>query len=188
MTLGVAPLLLLALMDETVNMRERLNHHEWHKQQDAYRREQQLQLEHGGGQAQGQAAKRTHLSQQAISQLKQQTLLGYLYKRGEHNTSWKKRYFELKNATVKYYAQPSDTQEKGSIIVTHVDVKDAAPDGGHPHVFHLRSQGRIFVLAAESAEEKREWMEKIARCRQIIVADASGAVAPGGGGGVATGR
>ena len=178
-TLGVTPFLLLQLMDDIVDMRERLNDYEWNKQQDAYRREQELRLQHGQGQGQGQGGKR-HLSQHAVAQLKQQTYVGYLYKRGEHNTSWKRRYFELKNATVKYFAQPGDTQEKGSIIVTHVDVQDAdGPDGGHAHVFHLRSQDRIFVLAADTAEEKQEWMQKIGRCRQIIVTEASGA--SGGG-------
>jgi hypothetical protein len=182
--LGQTPLLLLQLMDDTVDMRERLNNYEWDKQEDAHRREQALRLAHGhtggaGGQGQQGGPKRTHLSSSAVSELKQQTLVGYLHKRGEHNTSWKRRYFELKNASVKYFAQPGDTQEKGSIIVTHVDVRDAPADREHPHVFHLRSQDRIFILAAESADEKQEWMDKIARCRQIIVSDASGS--SGGG-------
>eukprot|EP01043_Picozoa_sp_COSAG02_P031791 COSAG02_NODE_2092_length_9853_cov_12.323970_2_plen_170_part_00 len=159
-------------MDDTVDMRERLNHHEWHNMQDQYSREQQLKAEHQQGQGQRQGAKK-HFSQQALAQLKQQTHVGYLHKRGEHNTSWKKRYFELENFTVKYYAQAGDTQEKGSIIVTHIDVQDAGPDGDHSHVFHLRSQDRVYVLAADTADDKQEWMEKILRCREIIVSEVS---------------
>ena len=49
-TLGVTPFLLLQLMDDIVDMRERLNDYEWNKQQDAYRREQELRLQHGQGQ------------------------------------------------------------------------------------------------------------------------------------------
>lgn len=172
-TLGVTPFLLLQMMDDIVDMRERLNHYEWHNMQDQYRREQKLKAEHEQGKGQKQGAKK-HFSQHALAQLKQQQHVGFLHKRGEHNTSWKKRYFELENFTVKYYAQPGDTQEKGSIIVTHIDVQNAGPDGEHSHVFHLRSQDRIYVLAADTADEKREWMEKIVTCRQIIVSEVSG--------------
>ena len=160
-------------MDDIVDMRERLNNYEWHTMQDQYRREQQLRAEHQQEKVEQPGGKK-HFSQHALKELKQQTHVGYLYKRGEHNTSWKKRYFELENFTLKYFAQPGDTQEKGSIIVTHIDVQNASPDGGHSHVFHLRSQDRVYVLAADTAEDKQEWMEKIMRCRQIIVSEVSG--------------
>ena len=56
--LGQTPLLLLQLMDDTVDMRERLNNYEWDKQEDAHRREQALRLAHGHtGGAGGKASK-----------------------------------------------------------------------------------------------------------------------------------
>ena len=168
-TLGVTPFLLLTLMDDTVDMRERLNDYEWHKQQDAYRREQELQAEHSQ-----EGARRTHLSQQAVKQLKQHTQVGYLYKRGEHNTSWKKRYFELKNFQLKYFASPGDDQEKGSIVVTHVEVENAPADREHAHVFYLRSVDRVFILAAETEADKASWMANVTAIREIIVRDVGG--------------
>eukprot|EP01043_Picozoa_sp_COSAG02_P005927 COSAG02_NODE_164_length_32230_cov_37.505587_19_plen_1079_part_00 len=117
--------------------------------------------------------RKKQFSQQALAQLKWQTHVGYLHKRGEHNTNWKKRYFELDNFIINYYAQPGDPEEKGSILVTQIEIQNAGPDGDYSHVFHLHSQDRIYVLAADTADEKREWMEKIARCRQIIVSEVS---------------
>ena len=64
-------------------------------------------------------------------------------------------------------------QPKGEIIVTHVEVADAGPDGEHQHVFHLKSVDRVYVLAAPTSEEKREWMDKIRQTRQIIVQEVS---------------
>ena len=168
-TLGVTPFLLLTLMDDTVDMRERLNDYEWHKQQDAYQREQELKAEHSQ-----EGSRRTHLSQQAVKELKQHTQVGYLYKRGEHNTSWKKRYFELKNFQLKYFASPGDDQEKGSIVVTQVVVEDAPADREHAHLFYLRAADRVFVLAAETEADKESWMANVTAIREIIVKDVGG--------------
>ena len=121
-----------------------------------------------------QSWERTHLPAQAVAGLKDCVKMGWLHKRGEHNSAWKRRWFELKNTKLSYYANPGDTAPKGTITVTMVKGNDNGAnerDSGHEFVFHLVSQGRTYVIAAESAQEKSEWLEKIALSRQIITDD-----------------
>ena len=100
--LGLTPKLLLDLVDDVVDARQKLNQYEWDKMQDAYKREEQQR-------AQVEASKSKFLSSSAASQLRLQNYQNYLYKRGEHNTQYKKRWFDLKNAKLTYYASPGDS-------------------------------------------------------------------------------
>eukprot|EP01048_Picozoa_sp_COSAG05_P017162 COSAG05_NODE_2304_length_3250_cov_3.541098_2_plen_136_part_00 len=121
-----------------------------------------------------QSERRTHLSAKAVSALKDCAKIGWLYKRGEHNSAWKKRWFELKNTKLSYYANPGDPVPKGEITVTMVEGDANAAgtrDSEHEFVFHLKSHGRTYVIAAETAAEKDEWLEKIDRTRKIITDD-----------------
>jgi len=160
---------LVGLLDETASLRERLNTFDYEFNRTTMERDQQLTAYHDQ-----QQAPRTHLSSNAVAQLKTCTEIGWLYKRGERNTQWKRRWFELKNYTLKYSANPADETPKGEIIVTTVEGTGEVPsDSQHEFIFHLKSETRTYILAAESEADKRNWLQKIARTREIIVDDVS---------------
>ena len=100
--LGLTPKLLLDLVDDVVDARQKLNEYEWDKMQVTYKREEEERAE-------VEASKSKFLSSSAASQLRMQNYQNYLYKRGEHNTQYKKRWFDLKNAKLTYYASPGDS-------------------------------------------------------------------------------
>jgi hypothetical protein len=159
----------VVLLDETASLRERLNTFDYEFNRTTMERDQQLVAAYHDQLVQGP---RTHLSAAAVAQLKSCTEIGWLYKRGERNTQWKRRWFELKNYTLKYSANPADETPKGEIIVTTVEgTGDVPSDTQHEFLFHLKSETRVYVLAADSEAEKLNWLQKIARTREIIVQD-----------------
>ena len=165
-------LLLLTLLDETASLGEHLNTFDYEMNRKTVERDQKLNAYHD---QLLQVRNRRHLSAEAVAQLKECTEIGWLYKRGAHNTQWKKRWFELKNYTLRYSAQPGDTVPKGEINVFAVTGNGVVPpDSDHEFVFHLAIEGtRTYILAADTLEEKARWLEKIAKVRQIIEEDVS---------------
>ena len=94
----------------------------------------------------------------------QSTKEGWLYKRGEVNKSFQKRWFVLKGNLLFYFDKPSDSEPNGVIILEGytVELVDASVDG---HTFQIAFKGaantRKYILQAESHAVMEEWMKAI---------------------------
>lgn len=110
--------------------------------------------------------------------------VGYLEKRGEHNTMYKRRYFALKGKGLYYFKEKDDQEEAGMIdLRTITDIVEGViadntsqrgtpvkravkpetsapvmPTTGLPEEFCLLAPGRSYQLKASSREEASEWM------------------------------
>jgi Arf-GAP/Rho-GAP domain/ANK repeat/PH domain-containing protein 1 len=111
------------------------------------------------------------------------TKTGYLEKRGEHNTMYKRRFFALKGKGLYYFKEKDDLEEAGMIdlrtiadIVSGTIVESSTPrttpvkrspkaeaivgppSPGLPEEFCLLAPGRSYQLKAASQEEAAGWM------------------------------
>jgi hypothetical protein len=70
-------------------------------------------------------------------------------KRGQYNTSWRRRYFcaHEDTKTIKYFKRQSDMDHQGTIRV--VDVQSKQEQGGAVHLQITCESGRIFTLCLE---------------------------------------
>lgn len=87
---------------------------------------------------------------------------GWLYKRGNLNSSWKRRWFVLRYQTLKYYKKSGDTKAKGFISLSAALLTPGTSDKMRRlHGFEISSlkYTRVFVIHAESAQEMAEWIE-----------------------------
>jgi hypothetical protein len=88
---------------------------------------------------------------------------GFLFKRGAHNSSWKRRFFVLRGRELAYFELPSDRVPKGFI--------DAGGESGmstnesEPHCFHVRSGDRRFQLRAANELDMDGWLRALSKCR-----------------------
>eukprot|EP00043_Microstomoeca_roanoka_P001919 m.35366 g.35366 ORF g.35366 m.35366 type:complete len:231 (-) comp11131_c2_seq2:147-839(-) len=98
-------------------------------------------------------------------------LSGNLLKRGKINTSFKKRWFELKDTRLAYHSAPYGA-EKGHIDLTSSMQIRLVTEDGHLEL-HLETSNRTFVmrsLKAKSQQEKelREWETAISTAFQKL--------------------
>lgn len=88
---------------------------------------------------------------------------GYLFKRGEVNKSFQKRWFILKGNLLFYYDKRSDKEPLGAVILEGCTVE--LSESNDTFAFELVFEGsgsRTYVLSAETQEEMEEWMKAIA--------------------------
>jgi hypothetical protein len=95
-------------------------------------------------------------------------MFGYLWKCGESNNRFKRRYFRVyaDSAAIAYHIDVSESEERGRIVLRGAKLLDAeAGDGGAKHPLEFRVAtlaGRTYVLRAESLDELRMWREALA--------------------------
>jgi len=101
--------------------------------------------------------------------------VGWLYKRGNYNQSWKKRWFVLRYQTLKYFKSPSDSKPKGFISLSAAVLTPGTSEKMRRlHGFEISSQKytRVFVIHAENESEMNAWMHclqaNIDYVRQVI--------------------
>ena len=91
---------------------------------------------------------------------------GLLWRKGQVNGTWKKRYFMLEKKKLKCFEDELPTKVVGELVIypdTAVfDIPGEAD--GRKHLFYISvpgSHNKVFFLAAESAQCKLDWMEAI---------------------------
>lgn len=94
---------------------------------------------------------------------------GYMFKKGEYNTNWRKRWFVLlPNFILKYYKDESAPVPRGTIDIStilKVQMKNTMID--RQFSFALKSRNRIWHLACATEVEKREWAKMFMRLKDI---------------------
>lgn len=84
---------------------------------------------------------------------------GWLLKRGRMVKSTKRRWFELSNTTLSYFAHPQGGSRKGSVDVSRarVSLVDTLKTGER-HSFQICTPNRMLSLHADSQEERMLWL------------------------------
>lgn len=99
--------------------------------------------------------------------------VGYLWKRGAVNRSWKNRWCELKapahgsgagSRLLLYYTAVNDVTPRGVINLAECTYEADWSASNRKHTFKLVGKHRdgtntAYLLAADSAEEKKQWLE-----------------------------
>ena len=86
---------------------------------------------------------------------------GWLYKRGNLNSSWKKRWFVLRYQTLKYYKKSGDSKPKGFIPLSAAILTPGSSEKMRRLFgWEISSMkySRVFVIHADSEKEMKEWM------------------------------
>lgn len=83
---------------------------------------------------------------------------GWLYKRGQRATAWKKRYFTLTGFQLAYSESPGDAHPRGEGSV--VDLMLGDDDGANALEIQLDS-GRTLSVSADSRDEVARWVDAI---------------------------
>lgn len=86
---------------------------------------------------------------------------GWLYKRGRVNTSYKRRFFRLKNTCLVYYIDDNSKKPQGDILLTGATI-DSDPANNEIFGFQLKSNGRTYIIRASDKEDMDWWVDKIA--------------------------
>ncbi|MDP2439851.1 MAG: hypothetical protein Q8P67_29225 [archaeon] len=98
-------------------------------------------------------------------QIPQAKKTGHLYKRGDLNTKFKKRFFELAGENLKYYATYIDTTKPlGTIHLPGFKlIPLPASKFNRENVFELApvEQGRSYFLQAWNEQEMQEWIDEL---------------------------
>lgn len=89
---------------------------------------------------------------------------GYLYKRGDKNPTWKRRWVILAPGLLGYFESAADTVPKG--VVTLRDITDVHPDAageleGLPFTFSLISPHRRFYMQGASERDLARWLQAV---------------------------
>ncbi|KAE9042445.1 hypothetical protein PR002_g3902 [Phytophthora rubi] len=88
---------------------------------------------------------------------------GWLRKRGRMVKSTKRRWFELSNSTLAYFAHPQGGSRKGTIDVSHARVSPVDTlKTGERHSFLICTPSRNLFLHADSQEERSLWLAALA--------------------------
>ena len=89
---------------------------------------------------------------------------GYLYKRGEINRGYQKRWFVLKANMLFYFEKRSDKEPIGVVILEGCTVELSENTGQELYGFQIVFQGqgsRTYVMASETQEGMEAWMKAI---------------------------
>lgn len=111
--------------------------------------------------------------------LEQRAKQGWLQKKGDRHTGWKKRYFVIAQGTLYYYEDETLKTLKGKVELKTVDVEknDGSEDyhSKRNFVFHVltkvtarnqkvmskKTSGRVYTFQASSKDETHDWIETI---------------------------
>jgi len=94
---------------------------------------------------------------------------GYLTKRGHAVKNWKRRWFVMKDPTLCYFKKPNDTSPAGIILLDDILAiisekniyKDARPADRPPFWFEIITKKCNYLVAADTEQEMREWVEAL---------------------------
>jgi len=88
----------------------------------------------------------------------QNTKEGWLIKQGAIVKSWKRRYFVLKGTILEYYEKPGKKQ-CGTINLNNASSVATSAECKKPYLFKIVIPGsRTYFIAAESEQEKTDWI------------------------------
>lgn len=110
---------------------------------------------------------------------------GWLYKRGQRSTAWKRRFFTLTGFQLQYQENPGDNPKgEGSVV----DIQ-LGEDGSNSMEIQL-DNGRVLSVSADSKEQMDIWVDAICKVLdkdpatiEVISASARASLAGGNGGG-----
>ncbi|XP_075151333.1 inositol phosphatase interacting protein [Haematobia irritans] len=86
---------------------------------------------------------------------------GFLYKRGEVNKAFQKRYFVLKGNLLFYFEKKGDKEPLGLIIVEGCTI-ELSEENSDQYWFEIAFNGnRTYILSAESQESMESWMKAL---------------------------
>ncbi|KAL9956762.1 hypothetical protein ACROYT_G038294 [Oculina patagonica] len=95
---------------------------------------------------------------------------GFLEKTGPRDEPWQKRWFTLDRRRLLYFKEPMNPFAKGELIIgSHTEgfaLQEGVKSGKHQdedYCFTLTTPGRDFVLKANTENERRMWMECLAK-------------------------
>jgi len=97
---------------------------------------------------------------------------GFLFKRGELNKAWKRRWFVLQGENLYYFVSTSDTIPVGSInilLCKIVDRKDPSSKDLKKFYFDIITPSRTYYIYAESIDIVEEWKSAINASRLQIL-------------------
>jgi len=107
---------------------------------------------------------------------------GWLYKRGQQNTAWKLRHFELDQTTfhLRYFEKHTDAKPKGDIDLKACSLLECGPTAdtlcGRRHSLVIKDgSGKLIKLCTASAGEVLVWYDAV--CRVMIQAHSPAAPA-----------
>jgi hypothetical protein len=110
---------------------------------------------------------------------------GYLVKRGETNTLWKKRFVVLSNFMLLWYKSKEDTKNPSSILLDSCNAS-SVPDNqyGKKLVFQITSSkfSRLYHFQADSERMRSQWIDAINKASDLFSASIhAGSVGASGG-------
>jgi hypothetical protein len=79
---------------------------------------------------------------------------GWLMKRGAHNTSYRKRYFVLRNKVLKYYQKQKDINPKGKIMMQGCQIRPILSKKLKKNRFEFEIYSNMLELLKISDTEK----------------------------------
>eukprot|EP00730_Choanoeca_flexa_P004299 TRINITY_DN11656_c0_g1_i4.p1 TRINITY_DN11656_c0_g1~~TRINITY_DN11656_c0_g1_i4.p1 ORF type:complete len:926 (+),score=275.08 TRINITY_DN11656_c0_g1_i4:53-2779(+) len=90
---------------------------------------------------------------------------GFVEKKGERNTAWKRRYLELSSTQLAYFEDESTASFKGSIPLLRVhDVTNVAQE----RCFDVMALNRTYEFRAETEDERTDWVTAIRQCTEQL--------------------
>jgi hypothetical protein len=100
--------------------------------------------------------------------------IGWLFKLGRINKSWRKRFFVLTHGQIRYYTNATRTELKGSmpLLSTKVNIIDAAVfKPPTTYCLEVSNTNRRLVLACTNIEEQEVWRRSLQKCIISSVAE-----------------
>jgi hypothetical protein len=93
---------------------------------------------------------------------------GQVYKRGNVNTAWKKRFMVMKGGRLVYYKTPSQQTQKGRIELHQSKFKIRVPDNDFE--FQIETEDRTYYLRTETRDERDKWVGVLVAAEERDVA------------------
>ena len=85
-------------------------------------------------------------------------LRGYLSKRKNKMSAWKKRFFCVINNSLNYYADDKLNKKKGEIQFSTIKSIEIEKNKKEDSKINIITEKRTFFLKAETGEEARKWV------------------------------
>jgi len=87
---------------------------------------------------------------------------GFLYKRGEVNRAFQRRWFVLKGNLLFYFDRPNDREPIGVVVLDNCSVEQLECDDEYAFQLSFAGSGaRTYVLAAACQEEMEDWLRAL---------------------------